>query len=73
MGLLDKLEQETNLYLEVISESVGTGQNPAPGPDGFNGLITASVKTIKLRKSKTSGHSSRVAILFIAPAIMKVS
>jgi len=31
-------------------------------------LITASVKTIKPRNSKTSGNSSRVAILLIAPA-----
>ena len=31
-------------------------------------LITASVKTIKPRNSKTSGNFSRVAILLIAPA-----
>ena len=33
-----------------------------------DGLITDSVKTIKSRNSKTSGNSSRVAILIIAPA-----
>jgi len=34
----------------------------------LDGLITASVKTIKSKISKTSGNSSRVAILLIAPA-----
>ena len=35
----------------------------------FDGLITASVKTIKSRNSKTSGNFSSVYILLIAPAI----
>ena len=34
----------------------------------LEGLITASVKTIKSRNSKTSGKFSRVAILSMAPA-----
>ena len=34
----------------------------------LDGLITASVKTIKSRNSKTSGNFSRVAILLFAPA-----
>ena len=34
----------------------------------LDGLITARVKTIKSGNSKTSGNSSRVAILLIAPA-----
>ena len=34
----------------------------------IDGLITASVKTIKSRNSKTSGKFSMVAIVLIAPA-----
>jgi len=34
----------------------------------LDGLITDSVKTIKSRNSTTSGYSSRVAMLLIAPA-----
>ena len=48
--------------------AIGNAKMLASIQNLLEGLITASVKTIKSRNSKTSGKFSRVAILLIAPA-----